>query len=569
MEPRTFSLRYRPQTFEELFDQEHIKRTLINAISKNRLVHAYLFAGPRGVGKTTTARILAKSLNCENGPTITPCNKCSACNDIKSTRSMDVLEIDGASNRGIDQIRELRENIRYRPTSGRYRIYIIDEVHMLTTEAFNALLKTLEEPPSHVIFIFATTEPHKVPPTILSRCQRFDFKRIAPEIITQRLNMIITAEKLKVEEDAVRLIADIADGGLRDAESILEQITTFAEGRVSTSDVTELLGIVPGERFNRFLELIRTGKEKEIIAFLEDTFSQGYDIAEFYFGIIGFLRTLLFARLGMSTASSAFPDAALSEAQHRTPKQLANFLGKFLKSEEAFKRSREKIVFIETLALSLLDEQNPEWVESTNPSTAPSLRKKPEPPDGDHSAKGSSSRRKKDSEETEPVSQDNPEVNTADAEISSIEENDVSRCEPSSSQEMAIGEEKENQPKNCEKEKSKENCSIENVWSRFLADISTEHSFVSLALKGSQAAVAKNNILKILLRGDAEAQVGLLEHQKEDLEKRIYELTDVRFRLTFEVKAPEEGRDTKSASGKKSGSTLDDVLDVFNGEIVR
>src|SRR6478736_8528506 len=222
-----FARKYRPQTFDDLVGQAHVSRTLKNAVAQNRLAHAYLFVGPRGIGKTSTARILAKSLNCVKGPTVTPCGICDNCREITAGNSLDVIEIDGASNRGIDDVRELRDNVRYAPAKGRYKIYIIDEVHMLTKEAANALLKTLEEPPKHVIFCLATTEPEKLPITILSRCQRFDLHRIATNLIAQQLQLIAAKEKLTLEAAAAHAIARGAEGGMRDAESMLDQLVAF------------------------------------------------------------------------------------------------------------------------------------------------------------------------------------------------------------------------------------------------------------------------------------------------------------------------------------------------------
>lgn len=518
MEPRTFSLRYRPQDFDELFDQEHIKRTLTNAIQRNRLVHAYLFAGPRGVGKTTTARILAKSLNCVEGPTIHPCNKCSTCLEIKASKSLDVLEIDGASNRGIDQIRELRENVRYRPTSGRYRIYIIDEVHMLTTEAFNALLKTLEEPPSHVVFIFATTAPHKVPATILSRCQRFDFKRITPDVITKRLAMIIKKENLDIDEDAVRLIADIADGGLRDAESILEQITTFKEGRVETSDVTELLGIVPYERFSQLLKLVREKDETGLLELLEQTFAAGYDVAEFYFGMIGFLRGFLFTSLGMVAETSAIPESALQQAKEYTPKQVAGILGHFLRSEEAFKRSREKVIFIETLLLSLLDmqEQHRKDTSKTSTSNPPKPEVKNPPPEAGNNQT--------------PSPEENP-----------TEENHAT-------DEEHLGAEL-----------------LKNKWASFVEELGTEESFLSLALQESGVMDAQDNLLTIGISNNPEINIGRLKAEQERLEQRFSKLAGQKVRLEFTSSQPQKEKKRNS----KTGSAVEEVLDIFKGEIVR
>ena len=216
--------KWRPQVFEEVIGQRHITQTLQNAISQKRVAHAFLFAGARGVGKTSTARILAKALNCETGPKINPCNQCANCQEITNGSSMDVIEIDGASNRGIDEIRELRENVRYTPAKSHYKIYIIDEVHMLTKEAFNALLKTLEEPPPHIVFVIATTEPHKIPATILSRCQRYDFKRISVKEVMESLKRIVAEEGIQISQRGLISISQESEGSLRDAQSLLDQV---------------------------------------------------------------------------------------------------------------------------------------------------------------------------------------------------------------------------------------------------------------------------------------------------------------------------------------------------------
>ncbi|MEJ2726317.1 MAG: DNA polymerase III subunit gamma/tau, partial [Deltaproteobacteria bacterium] len=234
--------KWRPQVFQDVVGQEHVTRTLINAIKAGRLAHGYLFSGARGVGKTSVARILAKAINCVGGEPGVPCNKCRSCLEITSGSSVDVQEIDGASNRGIDEIRELRENIKYMPSSSRFRVYIIDEVHMLTLPAFNALLKTLEEPPPHVKFIFATTEPHKVPVTILSRCQKFDFKRISFGQIIQQLEKIAAQEEIGISKSGLTLLARAADGSMRDAESLLDQVVSFTGPKVEDRQITEILG---------------------------------------------------------------------------------------------------------------------------------------------------------------------------------------------------------------------------------------------------------------------------------------------------------------------------------------
>lgn len=293
--------RWRPQQFDEIIAQEHVSKTLSNAIANNRIAHAYIFTGPRGIGKTTTARILAKALNCEKGPTPTPCNECPACLAITQGNSLDVLEIDGASNRGIDEIRNLRENIRFTPTTGKYRIYIIDEVHMLTKEAFNALLKTLEEPPSHALFIFATTEIHKVPSTILSRCQRFDFKRIPIKTIMAHLKHICDSDKIKVEEDALLQIAKKADGSMRDSQSILDQIISFSGETIKFENVAQALGVIHQDLYFKFSDLILEKNLKEIILQAQEIFNSGYDLTEFLLGLEEHFRNIL---ITVSTGST-------------------------------------------------------------------------------------------------------------------------------------------------------------------------------------------------------------------------------------------------------------------------
>jgi len=298
-----FARKYRPQNFDEIVGQEHITTTLKNAILYGRIAHAYLFAGPRGTGKTSTARIFSKALNCEKGPTITPCNKCSACNEISAGTSLDVLEIDGASNRGIDEIRNLRENVRFYPSKGKFKIYIIDEVHMLTAEAFNALLKTLEEPPPHVKFIFATTQPHKLLSTILSRCQRFNFKRVSVTDIVLVLKDIVRRENLKVEEDALYAIASASEGGLRDAESILDQSSSFTQGKVTSEDVNSVLGLVDHETYIDMAQKILNKDVVGCLDMIDKLEKSGKDLSQFVLGLINHFRNMLVAKFGKDVAS--------------------------------------------------------------------------------------------------------------------------------------------------------------------------------------------------------------------------------------------------------------------------
>jgi len=274
-----FARKYRPQTFDDLVGQTHVSRTLKNAVAQNRLAHAYLFVGPRGIGKTSTARILAKSLNCIKGPTVTPCGECDNCREIAAGNSLDVIEIDGASNNSVEDVRQLRENVRYAPAKGRYKIYLIDEVHMLSAAAFNALLKTLEEPPEHVKFIFATTEPQKVLATILSRCQRFDLHRIPANLIAQHLQFIAGKEKITLEPAAAHAIARGAEGGLRDAESMLDQLVAFCGEKISESDVLNVFGFTSEQTVVDLTGRILRGETPDAIDLLHQRKRQRHDAA--------------------------------------------------------------------------------------------------------------------------------------------------------------------------------------------------------------------------------------------------------------------------------------------------
>ena len=297
MSYRVLARKYRPQAFEEVVGQEHITRTLQNAISSGRVAQAYLFVGPRGIGKTSTARILAKALNCAEGPTAAPCGKCDACKEIAEGRSLDVLEIDGASNNGVDNIRELRDNAAYAPARGPYKIYLIDEVHMLSAGAFNALLKTLEEPPEHVKFIFATTEAQKVPATITSRCQRFDLRRIPARSIARHLTVIANKENILLEPDAADAIARGAEGALRDAESMLDQCVAFCGGKISAQDVMSVFGFTAREAIAGLVERILQRDATGSLRIVAEQAEAGKDLSRLLGDLIGQVRDLLVAKV--------------------------------------------------------------------------------------------------------------------------------------------------------------------------------------------------------------------------------------------------------------------------------
>ncbi len=314
--------RYRPQTFDQLIGQQHVARALTGAIEANRVGHAYLFTGARGVGKTSAARILAKALDCQHGPTATPCNECDICQSISAGSDVDVLEIDGASNRGIDEIRQLRQNVGIRPSRARFKIYIIDEVHMLTREAFNALLKTLEEPPEHVKFIFCTTEPTKIPITILSRCQRFDFAGIGLSSIVERLAQIVEAEHVTAEPEALAILARRASGSMRDSQSLLEQLLAFGGEKITAVDVHAMLGTAGDVRLANLVGHLVERDPAAAIADLDSALDEGVDVGQLLEQLLGYFRDLMTAAVGCPADTFLYTSPGEHERLIQAGKQL-------------------------------------------------------------------------------------------------------------------------------------------------------------------------------------------------------------------------------------------------------
>jgi DNA polymerase-3 subunit gamma/tau len=296
--------KYRPQRFEEVLEQEHITRTLGNAIAAGRVAHALLFTGPRGTGKTTVARILAKALNCQAARTEAPCNQCRSCRDITAGNAVDVFEIDGASNNSVDQVRELRENVKYMPAHSPYKIYIIDEVHMLSTPAFNALLKTLEEPPAHVMFMFATTEPHKIPVTILSRCQRFDFRRVRIAAIAGHLGTVCRREGIDIGEPSLDVIARESGGSVRDSLSLLDQVIACGQKTISHSQILETLGVIDRSQLRQLTAAVLAGEPQPFLAALDELFDRGHDIKKLFADLLEYLRDLWVIQTGADPRKS-------------------------------------------------------------------------------------------------------------------------------------------------------------------------------------------------------------------------------------------------------------------------
>ncbi|HEV8702421.1 MAG TPA: DNA polymerase III subunit gamma/tau [Candidatus Polarisedimenticolia bacterium] len=358
MSYQVLARKYRPQTFEEVVGQKPIVTTLQNAVSNRRIHHAYLFSGLRGVGKTTVARLLAKALNCAEGPTPTPCNACASCREIAECRAMDVLEIDGASNRGIDAVRELRETVRYAPARDRYKIYIIDEVHMLTTEAWNALLKTLEEPPPHVLFVFATTDYRKLPLTILSRCQHFEFKKIGTAEMAAHLARMAEGEKVSVPQGVLDLVARLAEGSLRDAQSALDQVIAFSGATVTDEQARTILGVIDHDLITGFYQAVRARDYSRLVGLVETVFEKGYLPTQFLEDLMAHGRDLLLV--------SVVPDAERhvqggadevkrlrTEAAAWSEDELLRLLELMTREEYRVKNSGHPRFLLEALAIKL------------------------------------------------------------------------------------------------------------------------------------------------------------------------------------------------------------------------
>ncbi|MBD0315271.1 MAG: DNA polymerase III subunit gamma/tau [Nitrospiraceae bacterium] len=359
MEYQVSARKYRPGTFDDVIGQPHVVQTLMNAVSAKRMAHAYIFSGTRGVGKTTVARILAKALNCEGGPTGDPCNQCANCQEITQGNSVDVIEIDGASNTSVDDVREIRENVKFTPFRGQYRVYIIDEVHMLSNSAFNALLKTLEEPPAHVVFIFATTEIHKIPATILSRCQHYNFRRIARTDIVERLRHVARQDDLTIEERSFTALARASEGSMRDALSLLDQAIAFGGKAINHADLELLLGAVPQELVQDMIKAITAQDSPAALIVVAHLLDQGHDVKSFCADVVESLRNLLVAAVvpgqaelrGLIEASEEDVQHLMADAKTLSPEHLQEWMAIFIQAEESLRLSAHPRFVIETAAV--------------------------------------------------------------------------------------------------------------------------------------------------------------------------------------------------------------------------
>ncbi|MDP3092884.1 MAG: DNA polymerase III subunit gamma/tau [Nitrospira sp.] len=387
MDYQVSARKYRPGTFDDVVGQSHVVQTLMNAVDTKRIAHAYLFSGTRGVGKTTVARILAKALNCEQGPTGHPCNTCVNCVEITQGTSVDVMEIDGASNTSVDDVREIRENVKFSPFRGHYRVYIIDEVHMLSNSAFNALLKTLEEPPSHVVFIFATTEIHKIPATIMSRCQHYNFRRIARQEIIDRLRHVATQDGMTIEDRSFTALARASEGSMRDGLSLLDQAVAFGGKTIAHADLEVLLGAVPQELVQGMSAAILSQDSPAALAILANLLDQGHDLKAFCSDVVEHLRNLLVASVvsagpelrGLIEATEEDIHQLALEAKKLTPEQLQELLTIFSQAEDSLRYSAHPRFVLEAAAVraTRLVRQQEKRTEAPSQAATSPLAQKP------------------------------------------------------------------------------------------------------------------------------------------------------------------------------------------------
>lgn len=570
--------RYRPQSFVDLVGQEPVAKALAGAIASQRVGHAYLFTGARGVGKTSTARILAKALNCEKGPTSEPCNECEICRSITSGDDVDVLEIDGASNRGIDEIRQLRQNVNVRPSRARYKIYIIDEVHMLTRDAFNALLKTLEEPPAHVKFIFCTTEPEKIPITVLSRCQRFDFAGIQSQSIAQRLEQIVDAEKVTVEPAALQLLARRAAGSMRDSQSLLEQLLAFGQDHITVADVHQMLGSASDQRLSALVESLAKRDGAACLETLDQAVAEGIDLGQMIDQLLGYFRDLMVAAVGgKGEMLLHIPNEDQDQArQYAQQLGLETILAAMQILDQAMARMRVsphrrvlvELAIVRICQLEKLDELS-ELVARLSNGAAPAggspparpagEKKNPEPlsrasshpapsaqPAGSSSPAGNPS---PDTSTSAPTAQVAAKETEAPPRSSSVPENGSTAAASTSSDHSKPASSAASAKPNAGGPRT--DAEAQQLWSKFVrdsGDILSGH-----AAKASRVAISAPNRLVVTFRESYNFHKTYCENpeHKLKLEKALSEIAGVRIALEF-VQIADSGSPATSVPVKRS-----------------
>ena len=551
MSYQVLSLKLRPQRFDEVVGQTHVTRTLQNAIGLDRVAHGYIFSGPRGVGKTTTARILAKVLNCKNPKDNNPCGTCVNCTEITQGSNLDVQELDGASNRGIDEMRDLREAVKYPPNNSKYRIYIIDEVHMLTREAFNALLKTLEEPPPHVIFIMATTDAHKVPATILSRTQRFDFKHISINDISEYLKQILESENIKYDTDGIRLIAQKADGSLRDSLSLLDQTIAYASDALDVETIRDVLGIIKENVFLNIIQTIEKRDHKEVIHQLSQLIDAGYAISDFISGFNEFLRNCMIQKTGES-AKLNLSENSLNWLQMGCRFTIADFLRMLdlsLQFESKLRFLQQPQISLEALFIKLSMMDASVDIASILSGEVPKTIsvKKPE------SQKPSITTEKPDSPlvQTEPVESLQPtENNPVTEKLTTPTPPVVSEPVPQQVRNLTLED-------------------FNNSWTEIIEGLEEKNSKIAHFLEEAKLSSFDGKQLLIELVNGHRFHLKTLEKDAEQIASVINDKLNQKIRIKFHIQENNEEKPEKKKPESAEHPLFMKVLETFEGEIIR
>ena len=551
MSYQVLSLKLRPQRFDEVVGQTHVTRTLQNAIGLDRVAHGYIFSGPRGVGKTTTARILAKVLNCKNPKDNNPCGTCVNCTEITQGSNLDVQELDGASNRGIDEMRDLREAVKYPPNNSKYRIYIIDEVHMLTREAFNALLKTLEEPPPHVIFIMATTDAHKVPATILSRTQRFDFKHISINDISEYLKQILESENIKYDTDGIRLIAQKADGSLRDSLSLLDQTIAYASDALDVETIRDVLGIIKENVFLNIIQTIEKRDHKEVIHQLNQLIDAGYAISDFISGFNDFLRNCMIQKTGES-AKLNLSENSLNWLQMGCGFSTADFLRMLdlsLQFESKLRFLQQPQISLEALFIKLSMMDASVDIASILSGEVPKTIsvKKPE------SQKPSITTENPDSPlvQTEPIDSPQPtENNPVTEKLTTPTPPVVSEPVPQQVRNLTLED-------------------FNNSWTEIIEGLEEKNSKIAHFLEEAKLSSFDGKQLLIELVNGHRFHLKTLEKDAEQIASVINDKLNQKIRIKFHIQENNEEKPEKKKPESAEHPLFMKVLETFEGEIIR